>query len=375
MPDAHSSERHHQSDEDPLLQGGRQGLSTSPIETSGSGRFASFRRAFRWGARTDDGTTLAAGHGNDGTNPPVDVTIGDAAQCSTSPQLEGVTEAGGGPSAIPAGEISPSTSGIASAERRSDEDGPGRGSDPSSSDGLEGQQKRSSSSSPRSQDGGGLLDRFLGNIAESLSLKRVGSSAAMGQGTCLICLENVGPEDFESGEAMQLDCACRGEMAVRHRSCAEKWSKVKGDRVCDVCKKEIKNLPELPPPAEGDQDTMIDINMFDDSDHPGHPHGLGGPFMGEVPGSADVVFDLIRVTWVAMIICILFLEMSLPMSLWTGLIVGIAYTLFVKLMYRSQMAALQREYAREQSNLEGGPALVVPGVAAVPPMPRIVTIV
>jgi hypothetical protein len=67
--------------------------------------------------------------------------------------------------------------------------------------------------------------------------------------------------------------------------------------------------------------------------------------------------------------------MSLPMSLWTGIIVGIAYTLFVKLMYRSQMAALQREFAREQAILEGGPVLAAPGVAAVPPMPRIVTIV
>lgn len=74
------------------------------------------------------------------------------------------------------------------------------------------------------------------------------------------------------------------------------WMCVQGDRICDVCKKEIKNLPELPPRAtDGDGDTTIDINMFDDADHPGHPHGLGGPFMGEVPGSADVVFDLIRV--------------------------------------------------------------------------------
>lgn len=31
----------------------------------------------------------------------------------------------------------------------------------------------------------------------------------------------------QSGEALLLDCACRGEMAVRHRVCAEKWSSVK----------------------------------------------------------------------------------------------------------------------------------------------------
>jgi hypothetical protein len=71
-------------------------------------------------------------------------------------------------------------------------------------------------------------------------------------------------------------------------------SDVQGDRLCDVCKKEIKNLPELPPrSADSDPETIID--MLDDTDHTGHPHGLAGPFMGEVPGSADVVFDLIRV--------------------------------------------------------------------------------
>lgn len=82
-----------------------------------------------------------------------------------------------------------------------------------------------------------------------------------------------------------------------------------------------------------------------------------------------------QVTWVAMIICILFLEMNLAMSLWTGLIVGVAYTLFVRLMYRSQVAALHREYAREHPGaLDHQPA---PGNGApgIPALPRIATIV
>lgn len=57
--------------------------------------------------------------------------------------------------------------------------------------------RRSSSSSPRSQDGGGLFDRLLGNIAGSLSMKRANSAATVSQPTCLICLENLGPDDFE----------------------------------------------------------------------------------------------------------------------------------------------------------------------------------
>ena len=49
-----------------------------------------------------------------------------------------------------------------------------------------------------------------------------------------------------------------------------------------------------------------------------------------------------------MIICILFFDMELATALWTGLVVGIAYTLFVRAMYRSQLAAIQREQARER---------------------------
>ena len=48
-----------------------------------------------------------------------------------------------------------------------------------------------------------------------------------------------------------------------------------------------------------------------------------------------------------MIICILFFEMNLATALWTGLIVGIAYTMFARAMYRQQLAVLQREMARE----------------------------
>ena len=44
---------------------------------------------------------------------------------------------------------------------------------------------------------------------------------------CLICLDALEPEDFESGEAIVLECACRGELALRHRTCAEKWARVK----------------------------------------------------------------------------------------------------------------------------------------------------
>ncbi len=45
--------------------------------------------------------------------------------------------------------------------------------------------------------------------------------------------------------------------------------------------------------------------------------------MDAVPGNADMLFDCIRVTWVFMIICILFFEMQLSTALWSGIIAGV----------------------------------------------------
>lgn len=144
----------------------------------------------------------------------------------------------------------------------------------------------------------------------------------------------------QCGEAMSLDCQCRGELALRHRSCAEKWSRVKvrtgpcsfyaayhkyvhqqtdffllksrvsqsmpsllltrelpvqGDRVCDVCKSTINNLPEVTPPAPTEAGSDAGNSLFDDMDDR-HAHPLHSAFVADqMPGSADIVFDCIRV--------------------------------------------------------------------------------
>ncbi|EIE27490.1 hypothetical protein COCSUDRAFT_45883 [Coccomyxa subellipsoidea C-169] len=210
---------------------------------------------------------------------------------------------------------------------------------------------RASGGSPDSASAATHLLSLFGR--RSSSIPRGGSpmkrSASGTQPMCLICLENLTAEDFECGEAMSLDCQCRGELALRHRSCAEKWSRVKGDRVCDVCKSTINNLPEVVPLAPGtDAGSDNGNSLFDDMEDRNHAHPLHGAFVADqMPGSADIVFDCIRVTWVAMIICILFFEMNLATALWTGLVVGIAYTMFARAMYRQQLALLQREMLRE----------------------------
>ena len=37
---------------------------------------------------------------------------------------------------------------------------------------------------------------------------------------------------LQSGEAIQLECHCRGDVAMRHHACAVKWAHVKGDNIC-----------------------------------------------------------------------------------------------------------------------------------------------
>lgn len=151
---------------------------------------------------------------------------------------------------------------------------------------------------------------------------------------CLICLETLTSEEFRNGEAMTLDCQCRGDLALRHRECALKWARVKGDRVCELCKHEVRNLPAIPPrsPAPAPEDLL-----------PGMDDGYAPPHMLDLaPSHADLVFDCVRVTWVAMIVSILFFDMNLASALWTGLVAGLAYSCMVRLMYRQHFAAMQR---------------------------------
>ena len=75
---------------------------------------------------------------------------------------------------------------------------------------------------------------------------------------------------------------------------------MQGDRVCDVCKAPIANLPELPPRtptthAGSDAGgSLFDGDADERNGH--HPNSLHSALGAEqMPGFADVIFDCIRV--------------------------------------------------------------------------------
>nr|CAB3504379.1 unnamed protein product [Digitaria exilis] len=67
---------------------------------------------------------------------------------------------------------------------------------------------------------------------------------------CRIC--HLGAEDdggsasaATGSEVIQLGCGCKDELGAAHRQCAEAWFRIKGDRCCEICGSDAKNITGL----------------------------------------------------------------------------------------------------------------------------------
>ncbi|CAI8616443.1 unnamed protein product [Vicia faba] len=94
------------------------------------------------------------------------------------------------------------------------------------------------SSTPRVKEGNELLSTSPTKDTE-IEDADDGQDIAQEEAVCRICLVEL----CEGGETFKLECSCKGELALAHQECAIKWFSIKGNRTCDVCMEDVRNLP------------------------------------------------------------------------------------------------------------------------------------
>ncbi|XP_076906650.1 uncharacterized protein LOC143562832 isoform X2 [Bidens hawaiensis] len=63
---------------------------------------------------------------------------------------------------------------------------------------------------------------------------------AVEEAICRVCMDTC-----DEGNQFMLACCCKGALKLMHEKCVVKWFSIKGDKMCDVCGREVTNLPVM----------------------------------------------------------------------------------------------------------------------------------
>ncbi|GAB2300582.1 hypothetical protein Dimus_034618 [Dionaea muscipula] len=92
---------------------------------------------------------------------------------------------------------------------------------------------------PRPREGNGISAKAAASPVAAGENEDDGEDIPEEEAVCRICFVELG----EGSDTLKMECSCKGELALAHQECAVKWFSIKGNKICDVCKQEVKNLP------------------------------------------------------------------------------------------------------------------------------------
>ncbi|XP_078151662.1 uncharacterized protein LOC144546949 [Carex rostrata] len=78
-------------------------------------------------------------------------------------------------------------------------------------------------------------------VIECQSTKLSSVSNSSTEKICRICHVSSGCAG-NSSELIDLGCGCKNGLSVTHQHCAETWFKIKGNRCCEICGSNVRNI-------------------------------------------------------------------------------------------------------------------------------------